>query len=665
LDDRTCFIPLIDRDDHRTNAFNPKTAVLIQSTLRSGVFPPIIMSIPAAAPFRFLRLSRMAAGLLLLPWLSFGQSSFTDFKVTHGPIVGRPGPHSMSIWLRTNIPGAVSVKYGKALLVQDQVSAPVTTLLAHDNTGVVTLDGLEPDTRYYYTAGNGRSGSFRTMPDPEAYRHPEFNPEGLYNFRFQYSSCANQNARGSIGPSLPMFDVLNTQVRDNVLFAIFNGDWIYEEDRDYPADSWRGQVRIEESEMPEIVSLVPPIVGVWENYKTYLDRGANLAAWHRNMPSYFTFDDHEILNDIFGAGEIGYVDRRAVFRDTGVQAWNDYLAWANPKAHTAAARFGRASFAAGSDVLFDPEADFSTLNLADHGTLHVHWGKPTDGVVSAELDASPGNPNAGVYGVEEVIDRHRLRIRPAARADGAGTYSMGRRNYGAFTVGNCEFILVDTRSHRTLHDTGHPDNPGSSMLGQQQFAWLKQTISDSKADFVFIVSSVGFMIPHVGSGGGADKNQAVAKDDAWTVFLAEREELLNYCDSRKQQRFFLLTGDLHNSFAIRVTDNVWEFAAGPVNSVNHAPQNDEGGRPPNGVFTYGPRPVEIRWSTYVMPDIPRLERIYPTYCVVQVNNVFNNPVQRGGTRWIAYPHPQVIFNYHDGLTGDLLYSESIVAGLSN
>ncbi len=609
--------------------------------------------------------SQLAAALFFAPLLPGAPSALTDFKVTHGPILGRPGAHSMSIWFRTNIPGEVTVKYGQALLIQDQVSAPVTTQLEHDNTGVITLDGLEPDTRYYYTAGNGRSGSFRTMPDPEAYRHAEHNPEGLYNFRFQYSSCANQNARGSAGPWLPMFDVLNAQVRDNVLFAIFNGDWIYEEDRDYPAAAWRGQVRIDESDTPEIVSLVPSIVGVWENYKTYLNRGGNLSAWHRHMPSYFTFDDHELLNDIFGAGEVGYVDRRAVFRDTGLQAWNDYLGWANPTAHRAPARFGRATLTAGSDVLHDPAANFDTLRLKDHGTLHVHWGKTSDGVVSAALDASPGNPNAGVYAVEEVIDRHRLRIRPAARADSEATYSIGRRNYGSFTVGNCDFILLDTRSHRTLHDTMNPASAEASILGKQQFAWLQETIANSKADFVFIVSSVGFMIPHVGSGGGADKNEAVAKDDAWTVFLAEREALFDLCDSRSDQAFFLLTGDLHNSFAIRVTDNIWEFAAGPINSVNHVPEFDEGGRPANGVFTYGPRPAEIRWSTYIMPDIPRLERIYPTYCVVQVNNVFNNPVQRGGTRWIAYPHPQVIFQYHDGLTGDLLYSESIVARLSN
>ncbi len=47
------------------------------------------------------------------------------------------------------------------------------------------------------------------------------------------------------------------------------------------------------------------------------------------------------------------------------------------------------------------------------------------------------------------------------------------------------------------------------------------------------------------------------------------------------------------------------------------------------------------------------------YCVVQVNNVFNNPLELGGERWVAYPQPQVIFQYYDGRTGDLQYAESI------
>ena len=69
---------------------------------------------------------------------------------------------------------------------------------------------------------------------------------------------------------------------------------------------------------------------------------------------------------MYGTAEVGYVNRRAVFRDIGVEAWYDYLAWANPQAHNAAIHFGRANLQAGSDVLTDPEADFTKLNLGDH-----------------------------------------------------------------------------------------------------------------------------------------------------------------------------------------------------------------------------------------------------------------------------------------------------------
>ena len=36
-----------------------------------------------------------------------------------------------------------------------------------------------------------------------------------------------------------------------------------------------------------------------------------------NGPRGFTFDDHELVNDIWGAGSTGRRNRRAVFRDIG------------------------------------------------------------------------------------------------------------------------------------------------------------------------------------------------------------------------------------------------------------------------------------------------------------------------------------------------------------
>ena len=70
--------------------------------------------------------------------------------ITHGPILGKPGVRSMTVWARTSSPAGFKVVYGTAFDKLDQTSAVVKTKLEIDNTGVVMLTGLDPNTRYYY-----------------------------------------------------------------------------------------------------------------------------------------------------------------------------------------------------------------------------------------------------------------------------------------------------------------------------------------------------------------------------------------------------------------------------------------------------------------------------------------------------------------------------------
>jgi hypothetical protein len=333
-----------------------------------------------------------------------------------------------------------------------------------------------------------------------------------------------------------------------------------------------------------------------------------------------------------------------------VRAWYDYLGWSNPNNHTQPIHFGTAKLESGSDVLYDRNSDFTALNLEHMTNLHVHWGTETAGVNNNALDGVGGDPNAGVYEIRQVIDAHHLKIFPPADGDTESSYSIGRKSYFTKKIGNCEFFFLDTRGQRQMHDINEPDKPGLSMLGLEQRQWLMEGIRKSDADFIFVISSVNFMIPHVGGG----KVRASNKDDAWTVFLDEREKLIEFWDALNQ-KVFVLTGDLHNSFAIKITDNVWEFASGPHNSNNHW-YTDEGLRPANGPFQYDGRKVDIRWSTHFRDDIPRSSLLHPT-----LNNVYNNPIEVDGERWVAFPIPQVIFQYYNGRTGRLLYAESVLA----
>ncbi|MCA9032036.1 MAG: alkaline phosphatase D family protein, partial [Planctomycetaceae bacterium] len=425
--------------------------------------------------------------------------------LTHGPMLGKPTAHSMRVWGRTSDPGEFEVHYGTSEETLDQVSKPAATLLAHDNTGFAELTDLKSDTRYHYQIWvNGRPhglpGSFRTLPSAEDTREPKLNPEGLFNFRFEIGSCANQNPLHGVGHRLPTYENLNRDWADKVHFHIMNGDWLYEELREYPPEAWRLTQGVEE--YPLSVQVMPTVVGVWENYKLYLSRGNSLAQWHRNVPSYFTFDDHELVNDIWGSSEAGKRHRRTVFRDIGTYAWGDYLGWANPMEHEQPVHFGKAKMKAGSDLLIDENTDFTKLPLKEMLNLHVHWGTPEAGVNDIRYDNDEGNKNSYVYDIVEVVNPHTLRLHmPAKVDDDSLSYSIGRRSYGKFRVSNCDFFLLDTRGDRDMHDVRNRAKPGVSMLGKPQREWLLRSMRESDADFFFVVSTVPFMIPHSGAGG--------------------------------------------------------------------------------------------------------------------------------------------------------------------
>ena len=331
--------------------------------------------------------------------------------VTHGPILGRLSATEVGVWARTRVPGSFRVRYGPAPERLGQLSGAAATSPDSDNAAWVRLTGLEPDTDYFYRLeADGEvppAASFRTLPDPSVLIDPTHNPRGLFNFSFEFACGNNQS-----GPDQPAFRTMLRDLDGSVHFSIQNGDWLYEEERDYSPSEWIATSGAES--LPRKLRIAPAMAGAWENYKLYLTRGADMAAWHREMPAFFVFDDHEILGDVNGTGTVGLRARRPAFRDIGVQAWYDYVGWANPVDHTQGIHFGRAQLEEGSEILRDPEGGLEGIDPDKAATLTVHWGEPDAGVNLKELDDRGGDPNAGVYGIEEILDDRALRIRPGS-----------------------------------------------------------------------------------------------------------------------------------------------------------------------------------------------------------------------------------------------------------
>ena len=92
---------------------------------------------------------------------------------------------------------------------------------------------------------------------------------------------------------------------DEAMFAIVNGDVIYEERRDGTLN------------------------GVRDNYKLYFSRGRSFSSLFRHTPALFTFDDHDVGWDIHGCGQIGLGEGRHLIRDLGLRGYEEYLSWAN------------------------------------------------------------------------------------------------------------------------------------------------------------------------------------------------------------------------------------------------------------------------------------------------------------------------------------------------
>lgn len=592
---------------------------------------------------------------------------------THGPQLGNVGTTSIRVWARTQKPATFRVVYSTSPdLSNPQRSTPVTTTWDHDATGWAQLTGLKAGTKYYYaleldgqladTRVNGKVNSFLTLPTAADFVDPKVNPKGIFNFAFEIGTGNNQGNQ----PPPPTYTRMLAELKDRIHFQIQNGDWLYEKGREQTEAEWASANGV--TKPPKATTLAKGIAGVWNNYKIYLDGSKPLADFYREIPLFVTLDDHEILNDVTGSGQAGFrIDargkpwqkdlnrddlqhdvERAVFRDPAVAAWRDYVGWSNPDINNQQPIvFGATKLVAGTNVLTDPTADFSKLDLKKTSNLHVLWGFG----------------NTGVYRIARVIDRHRIEVEPKFDVSEDVRYSIGSNVYSKFRVSNSDFFLLDTRSNRTLHDKNNLADPKTTMLGATQKQWLIDGLKNSDADFVFIVSSVNLAVPHDNGAWYGAGSGGASKDDGWTAQLHEREELLKIAESLGKPVFFL-TGDLHKSFVARIAPGVYDIASGPHTSSNHR-IGDAGGSPPSGWYKSGDRLVNVLWASNQYRNDSggtagqARGKGWPIYTIIRANNAFNIPDNTGKDRWQAYPEPQVIFEFRDGYSGDLVFAHSV------
>ncbi len=99
-----------------------------------------------------------------------------------------------------------------------------------------------------------------------------------------------------------------------------------------------------------------------------------------------------------------------------------------------------------------------------------------------------------------------------------------------FVHGDIHFIFLDGRMYRTTKRMAKGKTP--TMLGPAQLQWLLNTLKNSKAKFIVIISPVPWI------GGNPDK---------WTGFPEEREKIFSFIEKHKIEGVLLMSADRHRS----------------------------------------------------------------------------------------------------------------------
>jgi alkaline phosphatase D len=477
---------------------------------------------------------------MLLPTLfveiSAQQINTTNFEITHGIASGDVTDHSAIIWSRVNDqPAQMNVEYDTDANFNNPLRETTQANSTTDFTAYAKLEGLRPDTQYYYrvwftgsdiennynTISNNNSsttsdnaekveiGTFRTAPS----RNMSSNSSGI---SFVWSAdlggqnyCRNANEGG--------YSIFKSMQALNPDFFIANGDMIYA-DGACPAE---GPIFLNNTNNQTITwtnipddfkSLADPSVN-WNNitevrtifldHWKYNRNDTYFKEFLSNVSMYSQWDDHEIIND-FGS-KWPY--------------WN----------------------------LFSIDRE-GYPNIVKEGTNAFLYYSPL------EIDKNTSNDTANVR------DGHIYR-----------SFNWGK---------NLDLFIIDARSYRSQnHITDTPYN-NKTMLGEEQLQWLKQELSNSNATWKVISSDVPISIPTgsnasiLGRDGWANGNET-NNYSYYTGFERELTDLLGFIDEQEIKNIVFITTDVHFPALIRYdfdlnndgnTTEIHEFVSGPMSA---------------------------------------------------------------------------------------------------
>lgn len=163
----------------------------------------------------------------------------------------------------------------------------------------------------------------------------------------------------------------------------------------------------------------------------------------------------------------------------------------------------------------------------------------------------------------------------------ADPYQLYRQiDYGA----HADLFVLDTRSYRDPLVNWDPSPrtwEHKTMLGEAQFAWLTESLTNSDATWKFIVSSVPLIYPTGFPQPEVDGRDGWANGADRSGYEHELMKLMFYLETHDIENVIFITGDTHWPYAAALDPdadgepNVYEFSSSPLSAIPLAPANPD------------------------------------------------------------------------------------------
>jgi alkaline phosphatase D len=122
--------------------------------------------------------------------------------------------------------------------------------------------------------------------------------------------------------------------------------------------------------------------------------------------------------------------------------------------------------------------------------------------------------------------------------------------YFTFRRGDVQFILLDSRYHRTPNTSMKADDPRKVLLGEKQLTWLEETLKQSTAKMKIVACGSEF--------------QRHGSSDGFSGFRTEQAKVLDLMKST--EGVLLISGDRHFTAGYQVRGETIEVTSGPLGS---------------------------------------------------------------------------------------------------